>query len=431
MTSGTFRSIPISSITINPNRQRKDLGNVEELAESIARLGLINPVVIDSDSCLVAGERRLTACRLLGWTSIPCQLTNELSEYELQCIEFEENVKRKDLTWQEEANAVEKFHQLKAVNEPEWTQDKTAEALGMSPRVVGRQLSVAKEMKINEKVAASDTLTAAHNIVARSTERRKASALENIGVQIAQVIPATVDEETGEVYFSEPALTEVPPLLHCSFHDWQPNYSGLKFNLIHCDFPYGINVANSPRQSAAMSDHYEDGEDIYWALLSRLAAAMDNVIADSANLIFWFSMDYYCETKQELERMGWTVNPFPLIWHKSDNSGIAPDPQRWPRRTYETALVCSRGDRPLTGAGPRANSVAFPGSRADAIHISEKPVEMVKHFLSMYCDEYSSVLDPTCGSAAALKAAKSLGAAKVLGLEQDEEFHAIATLNWR
>lgn len=428
MTSGSFRSIPLTSITINPDRQRKDLGNVEELAESIARLGLINPIVVDENCVLIAGERRFTAVRSLAWTNIPVQFANELTEYELQCIEFEENVKRKDLTWQEEANAVLRFHNLKAANEVEWTQEKTAEALGISAPHTGRLISVAKEIPTNDKVANAPALGAAINLVTRSTERRKTAALENVGLQLAEVIPATVDETTGEVIEPE---REVPPLLHCSFHDWQPTYDGPKFNLIHCDFPYGINVADSPRQNAAIADYYADSADIYWSLLARLGAAMDNVIADSANLIFWFSMDYYCETKQELERMGWMVNPFPLIWHKSDNTGIAPDPQRWPRRTYETALVCSRGDRPLTSAGPRANSVAYPGSRTDAIHISEKPVEMVKHFLSMYCDEYSYVLDPTCGSAAALRAAKALGASRILGLEQDEEFHAIATLNWR
>ncbi len=428
MTSGNFRSLPISSITINPDRQRKDLGNVAELAESIQRLGLINPIVVDLESVLVAGERRLTACLSLGWTSIPAQFTNDISEYELQCIELEENVKRKDLTWQEEAQAVERFHNLKLANEDGWINDNTAEALGLSVQHVGKLIAVAKEIPTNTKVAEALALTAAINLVTRSTERRKTAALDNVGVQLAQVIPPAVDEETGEVILV--AEREPAPLLHCSFHDWQPGYDGSKFNLIHCDFPYGINVANSPRQSAALADYYPDSPDIYWALLDRLALAMDNVVADSANLIFWFSMDFYCETKKLLELMGWTVNPFPLIWHKSDNSGIAPDPQRWPRRTYETAFVASRGERPLTSAGPRSNSIAYPGSRADAIHISEKPLEMVKHFMSMYCDEYSMVLDPTCGSAAALKAAKSLGATRVLGLEQDPEFHAIATANW-
>jgi DNA modification methylase len=219
--------------------------------------------------------------------------------------------------------------------------------------------------------------------------------------------------------------------MNASFHEWQPTYTGPKFNLIHCDFPYGINVADSPRQNAALADHYEDSPDVYWELLSTLAAAMENVVAESAHLIFWFSMDFYTETAQSLQRMGWNVNPFPLIWHKSDNSGIAPDPQRWPRRTYETALVASRGDRKLTSAGSRSNSFAFPGSRADHIHISEKPKPVLQHFLSMFCDEYSIVLDPTCGSGNAIAVAEDLGALSALGLEISTEFYEVSVANWR
>ena len=55
--------------------------------------------------------------------------------------------------------------------------------------------------------------------------------------------------------------------------------------------------------------------------------------------------------------------------------------------------------------------------------MNEKPIAMLRHFLSMLVDEYSFVLDPTAGSANALKAAQSLGAASVLGLEKNTEFY--------
>ncbi len=417
-----FRTLPPSAIVISPDRQRQDLGNIAELAESIHRLGLINPITIDENNVLIAGERRLTAVRSLGWTAVPVQFLSDLSEYELQSIEFEENVKRKDLTWQEECAALEKFHALKSSHEDDWTQDKTAEAMGLSAQLVGRKLAVAKELS-NPRIANADKFTAAHNLVSRSTERRKASAIEGVSLKVTEVMTEAGIEEAV-------AAPAPPPLLCANFHEWQEAYTGPRFNLIHCDFPYGINVANSPRQNSALADHYEDGEDVYWALLSTLGLGMENVVAESAHLIFWFSMDYYAKTIEALAAMGWTVNPFPLIWHKSDNAGIAPDTQRWPRRTYETALVASRGDRKLTSAGCRANSFAFPGSRDDAIHISEKPLPVLSHFMSMYCDEYSSVLDPTCGSGNSLRAAHALGANSVLGLELSPEFHAVASANW-
>jgi len=73
VTSGNFRSVDITSIVIDRStRQRRELIKLDELAASIRTNGLINPPVIDEQMRLVAGERRLTACRdILGWTSSP------------------------------------------------------------------------------------------------------------------------------------------------------------------------------------------------------------------------------------------------------------------------------------------------------------------------------------------------------------------------
>lgn len=421
MTSGTFRTFPISSVVVDrPERQRRELTNIDELAESIHRIGLINPIVITPDGVLVAGERRFTACKQLGWTSIPVQLTTDLDDYELQCIELEENVKRVDLPWQDQCLAIARFHKLKSGHEEDWSQEKTATSLGIVQSAISKQLAVAVELEAgNEKVVNADKFSVARNVVERNNERKKSSALS--------LADATIGSALG---IEQPVEQPSVPILNTNFHEWQVNYVGPRFNLIHCDFPYGINVADAPRQNSAMVDHYDDSADTYWSLCDRLAGAMDNVIADSAHLIFWFSMEKYSQTKEFLEGIGWLVNPFPLIWHKSDNAGVAPDPQRGPRRTYETAFFCARGDRKLTQAGTKSNSFAFPGNRADAIHVSEKPIPVLRHFLAMVCDEYSTVFDPTCGSGNALKIGLELKATNVLGLELSSEFYANAIAGW-
>jgi len=420
MTSANFRTYPIREITIDrTTRQRQALTGIEELAESIARLGLINPIVIDESGTLIAGERRLTACTSLGWDHITVQFAEDLDEYTRQCIEFEENVKRSDLTWQEEVEALARLHRLKQENEPDWSLTDTADLIGFSPNYVEKRLQVAKSID-SAVVSGAEKFSTALNIVRRDSERRKTSALASVAAT-----PIT----TYDTLEDEPAPVAVP-LLNTSFHDWQESYDGPKFNLIHCDFPYGINVADAPRMSAAIRDHYDDSPDVYWSLLARLSLAMENVVADSAHLIFWHAFKFHGDTRMELERMGWTVQPYPLIWHKSDGSGIAPDPQRAPRNTYEAAFFCTRGDRKLTAVGTKSNSFAFPGRRDGAIHVSEKPYTMLKHFMAMICDDYSHVLDPTAGSANALKVAEDLGATRVLGLEQSEDFYTIACENW-
>jgi len=84
-------------------RRREDLGDLAGLAESIERYGLIHPIVIDASNNLVAGERRLRACQILGWKEIEVRPFGELSEAERREIELEENLRHKDLTESEQS----------------------------------------------------------------------------------------------------------------------------------------------------------------------------------------------------------------------------------------------------------------------------------------------------------------------------------------
>jgi len=92
----------MSTIFINEiiikDRRREDFGDVEGLAESIRRFGLFHPPVIDDQLNLIAGERRIRACTLLGWTEIPVRLYKDLTDQERAEMELDENRCRKDLT---------------------------------------------------------------------------------------------------------------------------------------------------------------------------------------------------------------------------------------------------------------------------------------------------------------------------------------------
>jgi ParB family chromosome partitioning protein len=90
----TTPSRPIDQIIVG-QRHRRDLGDLEALAASIAEIGLLHSIVICPDGRLIAGERRLRAAKLLGWTEIPVHVVD------LDAVvrgEFAENTYRKNLT---------------------------------------------------------------------------------------------------------------------------------------------------------------------------------------------------------------------------------------------------------------------------------------------------------------------------------------------
>ena len=79
-------------------RHRVDLGDVTSLSASIREHGLLHPIVIRSDGVLIAGERRLAACKAIGWETIP---TTTIDMEHLVFGEQAENIDRKDFNPEE------------------------------------------------------------------------------------------------------------------------------------------------------------------------------------------------------------------------------------------------------------------------------------------------------------------------------------------
>jgi ParB-like chromosome segregation protein Spo0J len=87
--------VPIATIQVG-ERYRKHMGDLQALAASIDKEGLLHPLVINQDNRLIAGERRLRACRdILGWQEILCRVLDIDDVIEGQ---YAENEIRKDFT---------------------------------------------------------------------------------------------------------------------------------------------------------------------------------------------------------------------------------------------------------------------------------------------------------------------------------------------
>lgn len=414
-------------ILIREDRQRKDLGDLSELKESLTARGQLQPIVIeeapvDGDTLglfLVAGERRLTACRELG-IKVQASLLRDLTPIERELVELDENTKRKDLHWTELAKAVARIHALRQTLEPSWTQAQTAESMGYNPSstsFIGKAITVGG--LLDETLAKANSLESAYNIVSRQQSRQFADIANEI------LAPRTRSEPHAEGTPYEQPMAAAPelPILNGSFLEWAPTYSGPKFNFIHCDFPYGVGLGESDQMQADAQEVYDDSEEVYWQLLMTFAQTLDNFCYPSAHVMFWFSMKFYEETKAFLRKeTDLRVYDIPLVWLKSDNAGILPDHRRYGRNVYETAFLCSRGDRFIVK--PVANAYAAP-TASKKIHPSEKPEPVLKHFFQQFLDSGSEVFDPTCGGGSALRAADPI-AKRVFGIELSPEFSSAA-----
>src|SRR5438445_477968 len=89
--------LPLDKIRIS-NRTRRNLGDISNLAESMAKLGLLHAVVVNPEYELIVGERRYAGAEQLGWPTIRAyvarNLTDALTRLE---AERDENTCRLDL----------------------------------------------------------------------------------------------------------------------------------------------------------------------------------------------------------------------------------------------------------------------------------------------------------------------------------------------
>lgn len=429
-----FHKVPSAQIIVDrDSRQRKKIDETDALAQSIKMNGLINPIVVTRDLKLVAGERRLAAWNKLVLeenfqSEIPVHYVDELSEFDLQIIELEENIKRKDMTWQEIVLAAYTFHKRCMEHYTEWSLKKSAEALSCSEEQMYRYINAGKELEAgNENIKKAETLTQAANIISRSKKREtdaKMSELTELLLNDNVEVNAA-----GEIEVKRNNTMEVEEdftITNADFITWLDSYRGPKFNVLHCDFPYGIGIDKSFQAQTWSWEKYDDKPEVYWNLLAKLLSNLDKITEQTAHIIFWFPMKYYIGTVTEFEKAGLKVEPYPLIWYKT-NRAMRPDYRRLPARAYETALVIAKGDAYICECLSNVYASGVP----EKTHPSEKPQDVLMYFLRMFVDKNTRLLDPTCGSGNAIVCAEKLGAERALGLELSAEFTNAAQTNLR
>lgn len=139
-TAQMVRLLPVSEILPSPHQSRRefDAAELDSLAQSIDRSGLLNPVSVrpaeDSGYRLIAGERRLRACKKLGWQEIPA-IVWEKDGASAAALTLAENMQRSSLNYLEEAEGI-----LNLLAESEMTQAQGATLLAMSQSALCNKL---------------------------------------------------------------------------------------------------------------------------------------------------------------------------------------------------------------------------------------------------------------------------------------------------
>jgi N6-adenosine-specific RNA methylase IME4 len=186
----------LDSITVG-ERHRRDMGDIPALAASIASVGLLHPVVITPNGVLIAGERRIEACRRLGLSAVPVHVVD------IDAIsrgEFAENAHRKDFAPSELvaiAATVEQrerelaqrrmtLGKISTGSERGKVRDKVAAPLGVSGRTLEKAKAVVHAAEaeperfghlVREMDARAGGVTSAHRKLSQARDEQKVLGL--------------------------------------------------------------------------------------------------------------------------------------------------------------------------------------------------------------------------------------------------------------
>ncbi|MBF1478807.1 ParB/RepB/Spo0J family partition protein [Prevotella pallens] len=142
--SSTINEVPIDQIEANPDQPRREFDSValEELANSIKQLGLVQPITVrqlaEHKFQIIAGERRWRASQLAGLTAIPAYIRTIKDENVME-LALVENIQREDLNAIEIALAYEHLQEKSGL-----TQEKVAARVGKSRVAVTNYLRLLK-----------------------------------------------------------------------------------------------------------------------------------------------------------------------------------------------------------------------------------------------------------------------------------------------
>lgn len=426
-------TVKISDVYVE-DRLRKEMGDIDALANSIREFGLIQPIVLSLDfvsngshevrevTKLIAGGRRLAAVKRLNWTELAHgrdfiwrrELTLKEGSQELklrqQSVELEENLKRKDLSWVEQVEGKQRLLDLmQSIYGPARTGAPTkSERVGTVTPGFGVN-KLAAMLGENKALTSKDLELARiiEAVPALKTAQTKESARRQ-----ALIIGAVASMKQNARSASEAKQHQLRwTLYEGDFNDNIGKIADSSVDLVFTDLPFGVSLSQMSKHAKGLVE-YTDSRASIVSNLASIAIESFRILYDNRFAIFFFGFNYYRELVDALERAGFAVNLVPLVWYKHTRSTENPN-QRY-ANAYDPAIVAMKGSPVFMKPG-QTNVVDIPAlTPSNKLQIAQQPVALPQTFIEDMTAKDAMVVDLCAGSGTTGEAALRSGRRVIL-----------------
>jgi len=213
-----FAEIPIDRLRPNPQQPRShfDQEALEELAASIKRHGVLQPLLVSEDGpnryLLITGERRWRAARLAGLATVPAVIRERIEEDQQLELALVENLQRRDLTPLEESRAFEQLRSGLGLS-----QQQIADRVGMDRSSVANSLRLLRLPAEVQEMVERGELSAGHGRAllafpddAERCEWARRAAATGLSVRALERAAAEVRDESTSGKRREPGKKPKP-----------------------------------------------------------------------------------------------------------------------------------------------------------------------------------------------------------------------------
>lgn len=407
------------------DRLRSDYGDISDMVESIKKNGQIHPILVtrgeDGRFELVAGGRRLAACSELG-VKIQAVVRESLTDLELRELELEENLQRKDLTWQERVLGVSELDRIKREmygdkgagrSQKGWSYKDTANVIGQTPRRVAQMAELARAIKDIPEIAEAKTEQEARKILHKIEEkllldelaRRRAAKKSEEKTDLDTLIDSYIVGDAIEGMKGLPSET---------------------FDFANVDTPFGIDLHGNKRSEHSKPSELEIEEYTEWSLdeykelFALTCKEVYRLLKNNSFAVFWFPMEHYPIVTESLRKAGFSIDEVPCLWY-SPGSNQTNRPEKYLASCYVPFIQAAKGEPVIVRRGVNRVFIHSKTAAQNKIHPTEMPIDLIVDVMSVYCLPHSKILSPYLGSGIDILAGYKLGHS-VVGFDSNATF---------